>query len=1002
VKQDRKIDIPAGKGPKGPRLRLPYVALLLLALASMALLLPLREITLSFAPGVAFLATLVLFLLPGAVAVGLVPGPALDFPARVPVAFAVSAGVFGLLGLSFLVRKWTLEEYLLVCASVTLLSVAGLILLSLRRPRPERGAMEADKGGSLLWIPLGVLATALSLVSPLVNHPSTWDAWSYLMYIQKFLHIEPLNGFLESPFGRSSLAGWLLEQAALSRISGMDPVKLYFEYLGPLMVFVSVLAFYALARTLFESEAAALVACCVAATILFLGMGPSLEDPGTQFVGRAIEDKFVVRYVFLPVGLTLAALFVKERRPIYLGLFALVCLSVIGIHPVGLIIIAIGVGGFGFSHLILSPLDWRSWLRFGALVAVMLAIVLPLIYLLSLAGELTLPSETALDATRSLWDLKQDREFLTIFGEVPLLYYRTHIVSIPVLAAYVLGVPFLLLQARRSLTARLLLGVLLLTPVLLYAPPVSEMVAGVVGFWRMWRLAWPIHLAALLTLGWMAWWVIELTKARLAATGWGRRLAPLVPLVLVLTLMAVATPRALDGIRSASGVGETSQTKSTCHDPVFSWIGENVEPSAMLLSPDKDVLCVQAYAPLRFVTLRGAGVARGTAVLNDSGGTEAEVPQNVADERKFFGEAVVDAEMLQILRRYEVDYILLPVYSPLNGQLSHLSGFSRLNNPGERYRLYEVDRAGLQETQVVAANSLLNDGKPDAALEVYAAVGGSEDEQFLAHLGTGRAYSEKGLHALAAYSYGRARQLFPQDLTTHLLFAKAYTKGGDKAAARETLRRAVSLSPEHAELRLRLGESLLKRDPDEAAEQMRAAVELSPEVPSYRIQLGEALLRADRSAAAESELEYAIHLNPLLPDVHVQVAEAFAAARRPEEAISHYEEALRLTESTVEVRRLELGLGLVYSRLSKDESSYAEEARAHLEEAAKPGRENSKIEHVRGGAYLALGNLHRREGRPKAAIAAYERAIELLGSDSKRDRATKKLKKLQENVGRKR
>jgi len=68
---------------------------------------------------------------------------------------------------------------------------------------------------------------------------------------------EPFFGG-EVGVSRARINGWLLEQAAASRVSGVDPVDLGFSYLNPTLVVVSLLAFYALARVLFESERVAL------------------------------------------------------------------------------------------------------------------------------------------------------------------------------------------------------------------------------------------------------------------------------------------------------------------------------------------------------------------------------------------------------------------------------------------------------------------------------------------------------------------------------------------------------------------------------------------------------------------------------------------------------------------------------------------------------------------------------------------------------------------------
>ena len=89
------------------------------------------------------------------------------------------------------------------------------------------------------------------------------DVWIYLSWVREYLggdrlaSVEPFFGS-RVDLSRARINGWLLEQAAVSKVSGVDPVELAFSYLNPALVVVAFLVFYALARVLFESEKAAL------------------------------------------------------------------------------------------------------------------------------------------------------------------------------------------------------------------------------------------------------------------------------------------------------------------------------------------------------------------------------------------------------------------------------------------------------------------------------------------------------------------------------------------------------------------------------------------------------------------------------------------------------------------------------------------------------------------------------------------------------------------------
>src|SRR5690606_20879443 len=104
---------------------------------------------------------------------------------------------------------------------------------------------------------------------------------------------------------------------------------------------------------------------------------------GGEIVARVVQDKFLTRYLFLPVALALALWFVRTRRARYLLALAFVCWAVITVHPVGLAVIAVSVGGFGIVHLLCG---WRrkdNWLETAGLALPFASIAVgPLLYAL--------------------------------------------------------------------------------------------------------------------------------------------------------------------------------------------------------------------------------------------------------------------------------------------------------------------------------------------------------------------------------------------------------------------------------------------------------------------------------------------------------------------------------------------------------------------------------------------------------------------------------------------
>jgi len=181
-----------------------------------------------------------------------------------------------------------------------------------RVPAEDGGSPATDLSTRLLWVPFSLLAGMLVWISAEnVPRPAD-DVWILLARVREFLELGRLGTGGDS-FSRLALNGWLPEQTMLSLVSGLNPVTLVLWYMSPALVVVALLTHYALARTLLENEKAALVIGSLAALFFLVGFGSlsfdSVLAPSREFASYITEDKFVARYVFLPVALSLAILF---------------------------------------------------------------------------------------------------------------------------------------------------------------------------------------------------------------------------------------------------------------------------------------------------------------------------------------------------------------------------------------------------------------------------------------------------------------------------------------------------------------------------------------------------------------------------------------------------------------------------------------------------------------------------------------------------------------------
>lgn len=675
----------------------------LLSLGALAVVGLLRG-TLGAFPILLSLSALVLFMAPGLLVANWSLRESFPGVALVPVAFAISTSIFALLGVPMLFWGRSLAEYLWVSGAVLAVFLIAAALNALRHPEEVAEEMSERRRPSRLWAPFLILASSLSLVSATrIPYPYE-DLWVYLAYVREFMGSDRLATH-EPYFGhatgmsRVKINGWLLEQAALSRVSGVDPIELVLRHMTPVLVVVALLAFYALALSLFRSERAALLSGCLYAVFFLVHLDHSLLTFGGEFVARVAEDKFAARFIFLPVALSLAVAFVRSRRWSSLLAFALLSWGVVAVHPVGLAIIGLSMAGFALLYLAVNWREAEAWVKVLGLGAAGGSLLAPVLYLLATGNSLVAVLKSAdinagdPDVLANMVFVRPERQRIFPLGEDLYMMHPALVLHPEILLAYLLGVPFLIWKLKRDVAAQLLLGALYLVTVVTYVPQVATFMGDhVVVPGQLWRLAWPIPLVAFLTFGWMAWELAQRLEPVLGNLRVPRSVASAVPLAMVVSLIAVAMPSSLAGARDVYRSGGIAQSAEYPFDPVFRWIQRNITTPSVVLAPDAANTVIPAYsAQANVVSLRGRLVLEVLPALERRAPGKIEVPQGALDVRTFFASPAWSEEKIGILRRYGVDYVMLQRSSPLNNRLRATSGFSVLDVPGEVYSMYAVN-----------------------------------------------------------------------------------------------------------------------------------------------------------------------------------------------------------------------------------------------------------------------------------------------------------------------
>jgi len=690
-------------------------SLVLVVVLAFAVVVPFRA-TFVTVPWVMLVATLALFLSPGALLVRTFFWEYFSGAALAPASFVTSVGLFALLAVPMLILQATLAAYLWTCGIVVALCWLAAVVLAFRPEQAERGraGVEFSDHGRLLWVPFAALVAALAYIARITSPSYYGDIWIYLSWVREYLggdrlaSVEPFFGG-DVGLSRARINGWLLEQASVARISGIDPVDLVFSYLNPTLVVVALLVFYALARILFKSEKAALLSGCLYSLFFLIYLSQSRIAWGGEFVQRLPEDKLVAKFLFLPLALACAYAFLEGGAKRYFIGFAFLCCAVVAVHPIGLAIIGISMAGFAVMHLAANPRGRAAWARISVMGLTGVAIVaVPAVLVSSFTDE---PPSNALadsdinsgdpDVLRNMIFVSPERNRILELANGSYIMHPSLLLDPVIATAFLIGLPFLLWRLKRNLAAQLLFGVMYMTAVVVYVPPITTFLGdNVVLPGQIWRLAWPMQLAAMLTLSWLVWIALSYVAAWLQRLGVARFLTGALPILLVAALTVAAVPQARSGVESIQAHSEASR-KSGFYpsDPIFPWFRDEMRSPVVVLAPDIQSARIPAYSyEANVVSRRGGLVLRVLPELEKRAPGQIEVPQGSLDVREFFSGPTLE-KAVEILRRNDVDYVMVAKESRLSTSLDRLQGFEPVETPSERYNLYSVDLQGLPESR---------------------------------------------------------------------------------------------------------------------------------------------------------------------------------------------------------------------------------------------------------------------------------------------------------------
>jgi tetratricopeptide (TPR) repeat protein len=637
--------------------------------------------------------------------------------------------------------------------------------------------------------------------------------------------------------------------------------------------------------------------------------------------------------------------------------FAVVTFGAAMVHPITLLQAMILSGGFGLIYFLFNR-SQRVFVNLAIIgVVFLISTVIPFlqylrfsnympIELIGLGDAVEFGRLTSAVGRYRLWLLAGER--FTLHPSV--------ILEPVIIAAYIL-LPFIIYQARKHNAARLFLGTLILLPVLLYIPIFAALVGRVVTPFLIWRLAWPLHLFSILTIGWGLWFLSLKLIEQIRSTRVRSFFSAIVPALLVSLTIIFAFSTIKSGFNEyRSRKDEINLTACVTAKDVLTQLSElSIEESINVLSSPRVNICVPGYAPLaNVVEFRGLGTVNRLSEDN-----LAESMQRLEDVNYFKIANYLDDLLLDAITRHNIDYVLV---QKDNMELDYQFRYSTADflsvYEDDDYHLYKVI-GPLNSNRVIEGNTALRQRQYGDALQIFTQILKEEPTNILAHLGLGLTLEGLGEPESAVIAFEDALAYAPDEPALHTQLANTHVlmKNFDKAVREYQL--AVQLAPERDGTQLALGKLLVVIGQEETARhnfERIAATRADKDTALYYSILGHFQYSANMISDAIESYEKAISLEDD-PQNYIDLANVLAISGDVNKAVENYKNAIELDRWNYLPH---LYLGHIYLDQNRNEDAIAE-----LEIACR-----LKPTNIAG--YILLGQAIKAESGLEAAHARLE------------------------------
>ncbi len=278
------------------------------------------------------------------------------------------------------------------------------------------------------------------------------------------------------------------------------------------------------------------------------------------------------------------------------------------------------------------------------------------------------------------------------------------------------------------------------------------------------------------------------------------------------------------------------------------------------------------------------------------------------------------------------------------------------------------DNPNDNDARGLAATFLLDKGDINRALAELQAVVTNAPDNPVARYNLGRAHAARGEWEQARQQFEKAIQLRPDYVLARLSLAQLEVSRGDFDAALKTAQQILALDPSNVNARLIESASLMgQKKYGDSRNLLDNMLKANPNSPDVYFQMGVVNLAENKYKEAEDAFRRAYQLNPANSRGLMGMVETNMAQNKADEAIQLLQQESAKAPNRLDFR---LALGNTAVRAGKYDMGIQE-----FQQVLNALDKNSQ---QRGDLLLRIGETYRRKGDLANAVAALQKAREIL------------------------